>query len=76
MNLFTLALFIVLVYLCIYSIVNRICECVEKTAMAKSYGEYMKNVNDNQGVFSENFKKMMNELCVKKQVKTNDQKDN
>lgn len=33
-----LALFIVMIYICIYSIVNRICKCFEHCSTAKSYG--------------------------------------
>ena len=39
MTLFQVALFIVLIYICIFGIVNRICKCVEHCATSKSYGQ-------------------------------------
>lgn len=38
--------FILVGYLCIYSIVNRICECVEKTCIASTYEKFLKEVNN------------------------------
>ena len=47
--------FILVGYLCIYSIVNRICECVEKTSVASAYEKFLKEVNNSNG--SKNEKK-------------------
>ena len=33
-----------LVYLCVYNIVNRICDCVEHVAIAKSYEGYKNGI--------------------------------
>ena len=33
-----------LVYLCIYNIVNRICDCVEHVAITTSYRRYMNDI--------------------------------
>ncbi len=38
--------FILVGYLCIYSIINRICECVEKTCIASAYEKFLKEVNN------------------------------
>ena len=33
------ALIIVIIYICVYGVVNRICKCIEYCSMAKSYGK-------------------------------------
>ena len=37
MNSIELGILIILVYLCVYALINRICKCVEYCAMARSY---------------------------------------
>ena len=33
------ALIIVIIYICVYGVVNRICKCIEYCSLAKSYGK-------------------------------------
>lgn len=74
MKLFILSLFITLIYMCIYSIVDRICKCVENKHMAEAYSNYVSRSGmtrtESLSYFINNFKEAV------KQDKTNDQKDN
>lgn len=39
-----LALFALVIYIAVYSIINRICKCVEACSLAKSYNQYLDKV--------------------------------
>lgn len=43
MSMLQSGIILVIGYLCLYSIVDRICKCVEECARFKSYNEYIKN---------------------------------
>lgn len=43
MSMLQIGIMLVIGYLCLYSIVDRICKCVEECAKFKSYNEYIKN---------------------------------
>lgn len=36
-------LFCVAVYLCIYSLINRVCQCIEHCATARAYSKFREN---------------------------------
>lgn len=46
MTVFQIALLIVLLYLCVYSIVNRICKCKETVTMTNAFSESKAYVNN------------------------------
>ena len=48
MSSFEIALLIMIVYIAIYGIVNRICKCVEKFAYAKCYDMAKKEIDNEQ----------------------------
>lgn len=39
LNFFQVTLMIFLIYICLYSLVNRICKCIEYCAVGKAYKE-------------------------------------
>ena len=49
-----LALFALVIYISVYSIINRICKCVEACSLAKSYNRYLDKIggenNDEENV--------------------------
>ena len=49
-----LALFVLVIYIAVYSIVNRICKCVEACNLARSYNQYLDKIggenNDKENV--------------------------
>lgn len=48
MTLFETALLVVLIYICVFGIVNRICKCIEQAAMAKVLGAATVNMSPEQ----------------------------
>lgn len=48
MTLFETALLVVLIYICVFGIVNRICKCIEQAAMAKALGAATVNMSPEQ----------------------------
>lgn len=42
MTIFQYTLLIVVIFICVYTLVDRICKCVEHCATAKAYGEFRK----------------------------------
>ena len=55
MSMLQIGIMLVIGYLCLYSIVDRICKCVEECARFKSYNEYIKNgANTPKGDVSNN----------------------
>lgn len=45
-----IACLLLLGYICIYSIVSRVCECFERCAYYDAYGTYMEANNEQSGV--------------------------
>ena len=43
MSLFEIVLLIVIGYICVFTIIDRICKCVEQCAVGKSYQEFVKS---------------------------------
>lgn len=41
MNYFNLAILTFMVYICAYTIINRICTCIEQCVIAKAYGKFV-----------------------------------
>lgn len=46
MSLFEVAIIIVIIYLCVYSIVDRICKCVEQKRVANAFTDMMGKFKD------------------------------
>ena len=42
MTIFQYTLLIVVIFICVYTLVDRICKCIEHCATAKAYGEFRK----------------------------------
>lgn len=38
---FQFVLFFIIVYLCVYALINRVCQCVEHCATTKAYGKFL-----------------------------------
>ena len=57
MELLKISLLIMLVYLCIYGVTNRICRCFEHCATAKSYEKFVENAEKTRENLSKNDKK-------------------
>lgn len=75
-NSFELALLIILVYLCVWGIINRICRCIETTAIAKAYGGYLStDVNVKAETFGEHIRKVVDDITKSKQERK-DAKEN
>lgn len=49
MNYFAIGLLTIITYICIYSIINRICTCIEKSALAKTFDEFLKSESEKKG---------------------------
>ena len=49
MSSFEITLLVIVIYLAVYGIVNRICNCIEQFAYAKRYSNTMKEDYDGQG---------------------------
>lgn len=49
MNYFAIGLLTIIVYSCVYSIINRICTCIENSALAKAFDEYLKSESEKKG---------------------------
>ena len=45
MELFKIAIFVVIVFICTFTIIDRICKCFEQCAMSKAYGKYIGKQN-------------------------------
>lgn len=43
MNYVGFTFFIVAIYLCIYALINRVCNCIEHCATARAYSKFRKN---------------------------------
>lgn len=43
MNYVGATLFIVAIYLCIYALINRVCQCIEHCATARAYSKFREN---------------------------------
>ncbi len=37
------ALILVIIYLCIYALINRVCQCIEHCATARAYSKFREN---------------------------------
>lgn len=48
-NMVQLTLLIIMIYICVYGIVNRICKCIEYCSVGKVYKEQLKAGNDISG---------------------------
>lgn len=57
MELFKMALFVVLVFLCIYAVVDRICKCVEHCRLGEVYETLIKNNISQEGCCKDDFEK-------------------
>ena len=49
MNYFNLAILTFIVYICVYTIINRICTCIEQCSIAKAYSKFI----DQSGIHEE-----------------------
>ncbi len=49
MSSFDITLLVIVIYLAVYGIVNRICKCIEQFAYAKCYSEKMEGNNNGKG---------------------------
>lgn len=42
MNSFEIGLLSVVIFVCVYTLIDRICKCIEQCALGKSYTEFLK----------------------------------
>lgn len=48
MTSFEIGLIIVVIYICLYGLVNRICKCVEACMLGKTYNTFLKNKKEKE----------------------------
>ena len=56
MDFLKIAILVVLVFICIFTLVDRICKCCEQCALSKAYGEFIK------GKSNKSFKAAMEDI--------------
>lgn len=53
-----LLLLIFMIYVCIYTLVNRVCECLEKVSIAKSFSKFNEAKKETFKEFEKSFKEL------------------